>query len=297
LYIIKSANTVCFLPVCVFQRLLHIGGLTLRHSRSIQHSPVWRSPLIPIVVEQTGRGERAYDIYSRLLRERIICVMGPIDDSVASLVIAQLLFLQSESNNKPIHMYINSPGGVVTAGLAIYDTMQYILNPISTWCVGQAASMGSLLLAAGTSGMRHSLPNARIMVHQPSGGARGQATDIAIQAEEILKLKRQINNIYAKHTNQPLETIVIQEDLISDFSCCSESVMERDRYMSPMEAQDFGLIDRVLVHPPQAGQDEPELVQKEPAAAASSPSPQPESPSPEQAPPGTHTPSSYKPEP
>lgn len=267
----------------LLRRLVNIGGLTVKHSRSIQHSPVWRSPLIPIVVEQTGRGERAYDIYSRLLRERIICVMGPIDDSVASLVIAQLLFLQSESNNKPIHMYINSPGGVVTAGLAIYDTMQYILNPISTWCVGQAASMGSLLLAAGTSGMRHSLPNARIMVHQPSGGARGQATDIAIQAEEILKLKRQINNIYAKHTGQALETI--------------ESVMERDRYMSPMEAQDFGLIDRVLVHPPQAGQDEPELVQKEPPAAAASPSPQPESAAPDQASPGTNPPSSYKPEP
>lgn len=269
----------------LLRRLVNIGGLTVKHSRSIQHSPVWRSPLIPIVVEQTGRGERAYDIYSRLLRERIICVMGPIDDSVASLVIAQLLFLQSESNNKPIHMYINSPGGVVTAGLAIYDTMQYILNPISTWCVGQAASMGSLLLAAGTSGMRHSLPNARIMVHQPSGGARGQATDIAIQAEEILKLKRQINNIYAKHTGQALETI--------------ESVMERDRYMSPMEAQDFGLIDRVLVHPPQAGQDEPELVQKEPpaSAAAASPSPQPEPAAPDQASPGTNPPSSYKPEP
>uniref|UniRef100_A0A3Q3KMZ0 ATP-dependent Clp protease proteolytic subunit n=1 Tax=Mastacembelus armatus TaxID=205130 RepID=A0A3Q3KMZ0_9TELE len=178
--------------------------------------------------------------------------MGPIDDSVASLVIAQLLFLQSESNNKPIHMYINSPGGVVTAGLAIYDTMQYILNPISTWCVGQAASMGSLLLAAGTTGMRHSLPNARIMVHQPSGGARGQATDIAIQAEEILKLKRQINNIYAKHTGQLLETIG------STYFCI---------------AQDFGLIDRVLVHPPQAGQDEPELVQKEPTAAVNTTEP------------------------
>ncbi|XP_056143444.1 ATP-dependent Clp protease proteolytic subunit, mitochondrial [Lampris incognitus] len=258
------------------------GMSAMKCTRSIHHSPLWRSPLIPIVVEQTGRGERAYDIYSRLLRERIICVMGPIDDSIASLVIAQLLFLQSESNNKPIHMYINSPGGVVTAGLAIYDTMQYILNPISTWCVGQAASMGSLLLAAGTAGMRHSLPNARIMIHQPSGGARGQATDIAIQAEEILKLKRQINNIYAKHTGQPLETI--------------EGVMERDRYMSPMEAQDFGLIDRVLVHPPQAGQDEPELVQKEPAATAS-PSATSEHSVPEQAPPGTSTPSSYKPEP
>uniref|UniRef100_A0A3B4H627 ATP-dependent Clp protease proteolytic subunit n=3 Tax=Haplochromini TaxID=319058 RepID=A0A3B4H627_9CICH len=267
----------------VFQQVLRIGSLTLTHSRSIHHSSICRTPLIPIVVEQTGRGERAYDIYSRLLRERIICVMGPIDDSIASLVIAQLLFLQSESNNKPIHMYINSPGGVVTAGLAIYDTMQYILNPISTWCVGQAASMGSLLLAAGTTGMRHSLPNARIMVHQPSGGARGQATDIAIQAEEILKLKRQINNIYAKHTVS-----------------LKHLNYKTDRYMSPMEAQDFGLIDRVLVHPPQAGQDEPELVQKEPAAAeaaAASPSPQPESTDPEKASPGTNPPSSYKPEP
>ncbi|XP_042201676.1 ATP-dependent Clp protease proteolytic subunit, mitochondrial, partial [Callorhinchus milii] len=209
----------------------------------------------PIVIEQTGRGERAYDIYSRLLRERIICVMGPIDDSVASLVIAQLLFLQSESNKKPIHMYINSPGGVVTAGLAIYDTMQYILNPISTWCVGQAASMGSLLLAAGSPGTRHSLPNARIMIHQPSGGTRGQATDIAIQAEEILKIKRQVNIIYAKHTKQPLEVL--------------EGAMERDRYMSPVEALDFGIIDRVLVHPPQDGEDEPELVHKDSSTSAS----------------------------
>ncbi|CAL8342797.1 unnamed protein product [Merluccius merluccius] len=262
---------------------LRCGVSALKCSRSIHQSSLWRSPLIPIVVEQTGRGERAYDIYSRLLRERIICVMGPIDDSVASLVIAQLLFLQSESNNKPIHMYINSPGGVVTAGLAIYDTMQYILNPISTWCVGQAASMGSLLLAAGTAGMRHSLPNARIMVHQPSGGARGQATDIAIQAEEIMKLKRQINNIFTKHTGQLLETI--------------EGVMERDRYMSPIEAQDFGIIDRVLVHPPHAGQDEPELVKKEPAAAPPSAPPTQERSVTEQAPPGANLPSSYKPEP
>ncbi|XP_077835741.1 ATP-dependent Clp protease proteolytic subunit, mitochondrial isoform X3 [Macaca mulatta] len=149
------------------------NGLALQ--RSLHATAARALPLIPIVVEQTGRGERAYDIYSRLLRERIVCVMGPIDDSVASLVIAQLLFLQSESNKKPIHMYINSPGGVVTAGLAIYDTMQYILNPICTWCVGQAASMGSLLLAAGSPGMRHSLPNSRIMIHQPSGGARVSA--------------------------------------------------------------------------------------------------------------------------
>ncbi|XP_063079848.1 ATP-dependent Clp protease proteolytic subunit, mitochondrial [Engraulis encrasicolus] len=266
----------------LIRRVLQLGVSVAKGSRPIHHSAPWRSPLIPIVVEQTGRGERAYDIYSRLLRERIICVMGPIDDSVASLVIAQLLFLQSESNNKPIHMYINSPGGVVTAGLAIYDTMQYILNPISTWCVGQAASMGSLLLAAGTAGMRHSLPNARIMVHQPSGGARGQATDIAIQAEEILKLKRQINNIYSKHTGQPLETI--------------EGVMERDRYMSPMEAQDFGIIDRVLVHPPQAGQDEPELVQKDQSTPPSSPTAT-DTPAPEPGSPGANPPSSYKPEP
>lgn len=231
--------------------------------RSLHATAARALPLIPIVVEQTGRGERAYDIYSRLLRERIVCVMGPIDDSVASLVIAQLLFLQSESNKKPIHMYINSPGGVVTAGLAIYDTMQYILNPICTWCVGQAASMGSLLLAAGSPGMRHSLPNSRIMIHQPSGGARGQATDIAIQAEEIMKLKKQLYNIYAKHTKQSLQVI--------------ESAMERDRYMSPMEAQEFGILDKVLVHPPQDGEDEPELVQKEPPAVPTEP-PAPTSP-------------------
>ncbi|XP_041098032.1 ATP-dependent Clp protease proteolytic subunit, mitochondrial isoform X2 [Polyodon spathula] len=201
------------------------GSAVLHGCRLIHDTHPSCSRMVPIVIEQT------------------------IDDHVASLVIAQLLFLQSESNKKPIHMYINSPGGVVTAGLGIYDTMQYILNPISTWCVGQAASMGSLLLAAGSPGMRHSLPNARIMIHQPSGGARGQATDIAIQAEEILKLKKQINAIYAKHTKQPLEII--------------EGVMERDRYLSSVEAQDFGIIDKVLVHPPHAGEDEPELVQKE----------------------------------
>ncbi|XP_041033345.1 ATP-dependent Clp protease proteolytic subunit, mitochondrial [Carcharodon carcharias] len=229
--------------------LAHHSGQLITGCRKIHQTSNCSHPLIPIVIEQTGRGERAYDIYSRLLRERIICVMGPVDDTVASLVIAQLLFLQSESNKKPIHMYINSPGGVVTAGLAIYDTMQYILNPISTWCVGQAASMGSLLLAAGCPGMRHSLPNARIMIHQPSGGASGQATDIAIQAEEILKIKRQINNIYAKHTKQLLSVI--------------EGAMERDRYMSPVEAQEFGIIDKVLVHPPQDGEDEPQLVHKD----------------------------------
>ncbi|XP_038186685.1 LOW QUALITY PROTEIN: ATP-dependent Clp protease proteolytic subunit, mitochondrial [Arvicola amphibius] len=237
------------------------SGSPLR--RSLHGTTPRAFPLIPIVVEQTGRGERAYDIYSRLLRERIVCVMGPIDDSVASLVIAQLLFLQSESNKKPIHMYINSPGGVVTAGLAIYDTMQYILNPICTWCVGQGCQHGLLLLLArwrAAQALRHSLPNSRIMIHQPSGGARGQATDIAIQAEEIMKLKKQLYNSNAKHTKQSLQVI--------------ESAMERDRYMSPMEAQEFGILDKVLVHPPQDGEDEPELVQKEtPTAPADSPAP------------------------
>lgn len=188
--------------------------------------------LVPIVVEQTGRGERSYDIYSRLLKDRIICLMGPINDQLSSLIVAQLLFLQSESTNKPVHIYINSPGGSVTAGLGIYDTMQYIQPPVATWCVGQACSMASLLLAAGTCGMRHSLPNARIMIHQPSGGAQGQATDIQIQAEEIMKLKKQINCLYVKHTGLSLEKI--------------EQNMERDKFMSPVEAQDFGLIDKVL---------------------------------------------------
>ncbi|KAK2491776.1 hypothetical protein MC885_014389 [Smutsia gigantea] len=184
-----------------------------------------------------------------------------IDDSVASLVIAQLLFLQSESNKKPIHMYINSPGSMVTSGLTIYDTMQYILNPIFTWCVGQATSMGSLLLAAGTPGMHHSLPNSCIMIHQPSGWdvPQSQATDIAIQAEEIMKLRKQLYSIYAKHTKQSLQVI--------------ESAMERDRYMSPMEAQELGILDNVLVHLPQDGEDEPELVQKEPVAAVAEPAP------------------------
>ncbi|XP_075715262.1 ATP-dependent Clp protease proteolytic subunit, mitochondrial isoform X1 [Rhinoderma darwinii] len=243
-----NMNIDITLVILVHWRPVLRGICALQQVRNLHRTPPRLFPLIPIVVEQTGRGERAYDIYSRLLRERIICLMGPIDDSLSSLVIAQLLFLQSESNKKPIHMYINSPGGSVTSGLAIYDTMQYILNPICTWCVGQAASMGSLLLAAGSPGMRHSLPNARIMIHQPSGGARGQATDIAIQAEEILKLKKQINEIYAKHTRQPLSLI--------------ESVVERDRYMSPTEAQAFGILDKVLVHPPQNGEDEPELVRK-----------------------------------
>jgi len=197
--------------------------------------------LIPIVIEQTGRGERSYDIYSRLLKDRIICLMGPVNDYVSSIVVAQLLFLQSESAKKPIHMYINSPGGSVTAGLAIYDTMQYVLPPISTWCVGQACSMGSLLLAAGTQGMRHSLPNARIMVHQPSGGASGQATDILIQAEEITNLKNQLNLIYNKHTGKPVEFI--------------RDSLERDNFMNPQQALEFGLIDKILEHPPKGGEE------------------------------------------
>ncbi|KAK2576781.1 hypothetical protein KPH14_005425 [Odynerus spinipes] len=198
---------------------------------------------VPVVVEQSGRGERAYDIYSRLLKERIICLMGPITDSVSSVVIAQLLFLQSESSKNPIHMYINSPGGSVTAGLGIYDTMQYVLPPVATWCVGQACSMASLLLAAGAKGMRHSLPNARIMTHQPSGGVSGQATDIQIQALEILKLKKQINNLYVKHTGLELDKI--------------ERSMERDNFMSPSEAKEFGLIDKVLAHPLQEDETVP----------------------------------------
>lgn len=192
--------------------------------------------LIPIVVEQSGRGERAYDIYSRLLKERIICLMGPIHDDLSSVVVAQLLFLQSESAKKPIHMYINSPGGSVTAALGIYDTMQYIHPPIATWCVGQAASAASLLLTAGTKGMRHSLPHSRIMVHQPLGSASGQATDIKIHAEEIIYLKRLINELYAKHTGKDVDFI--------------EQSLERDKFMRPDQAKEFGLIDSVLEHPP-----------------------------------------------
>ncbi|XP_047489484.1 ATP-dependent Clp protease proteolytic subunit-like [Penaeus chinensis] len=195
--------------------------------------------MVPIVIEQTGRGERAYDIFSRLLKERIICIMGPIDDNIASLVIAQLLFLQSENTKKPIHMYINSPGGVVTSGLAIYDTMQYVQPPIATWCVGQACSMASLLLAAGSPGMRHSLPHSRIMVHQPHGGAQGQATDIQIQAEEILRLKERLNNLYVKHTGLPIEKIA--------------PMMERDKFMGAEEAKEMGLVDEVLTSPPKVG--------------------------------------------
>lgn len=195
------------------------------------------------MIEQTGRGERAYDIFSRLLKERIICLMGPVDDNISSLIIAQLLFLQSENSTKPIHMYINSPGGSVTSGLAIYDTMQYVKPPIATWCVGQACSMGSLLLAAGEPGMRHSLPNSRIMIHQPSGGASGQATDIQIQAEEIMKIKKKLTQIYAKHTDGRTSFDVLM------------AKMERDTFLDPEEAKQLGLIDSVLEHPPSVSKD------------------------------------------
>ncbi|RJF84051.1 ATP-dependent Clp endopeptidase proteolytic subunit ClpP [Azospirillum cavernae] len=188
--------------------------------------------LVPMVIEQTNRGERAYDIYSRLLKERIIFLVGGVNDTVASLICSQLLFLESENPTKDIALYINSPGGYVSAGLAIYDTMQYIRPQVSTVCMGQAASMGSLLLAAGAPGKRFSLPNSRIMIHQPSGGAQGQASDIEIQAQEILKLRSRLNDIYVKHTGQTLDTI--------------ENAMERDKFMSPDEAKSFGLIDEVV---------------------------------------------------
>ena len=197
---------------------------------------VYNNTLVPMVIEQTARGERAFDIYSRLLKERIIFLTGPVFDQVSSLICAQLLFLESENPSKDIAFYINSPGGVVSAGLAMYDTMQYIRSPVSTVCIGQAASMGSLLLCAGAKGKRYALPNSRIMVHQPSGGAQGQAADIEIQAREILKLRQRLNEIYVKHTGQPIEAI--------------EKKLDRDSYMSAEEARDFGLVDHVVEERP-----------------------------------------------
>ena len=188
--------------------------------------------LVPMVVEQTNRGERAYDIYSRLLKERIIFITGPIEDGMATLVVAQLLFLEAENPKKELSIYINSPGGLVTAGLAIYDTMQFVRPAISTLCIGQAASMGSLLLTAGGAGMRFALPNARIMVHQPSGGFQGQATDIMLHAQEILNLKKRLNEIYVKHTGQSLKKI--------------EDALERDYFLTAEMAKDFGLVDKVI---------------------------------------------------
>lgn len=193
---------------------------------------LYMSTLVPTVIEQTNRGERAFDIYSRLLKERIIFLTGEVNDHVSALICSQLLFLESENPKKDISFYINSPGGVVTSGLAMYDTMQYIKPDVSTVCIGQAASMGSLLLAGGAAGKRYSLPNSRIMIHQPHGGARGQASDIEIQAREILRLRESLNGIYVNHTGQKLETI--------------EKAMDRDNFMSAQEAKEFGLIDHVV---------------------------------------------------
>jgi ATP-dependent Clp protease, protease subunit len=198
---------------------------------------IYMQHLVPMVVEQTNRGERAYDIYSRLLKERIIFITGPIEDGMASLIVAQLLFLEAENPKKEVSMYINSPGGIVTSGLAIYDTMQFIRPPVSTLCTGQAASMGSLLLAAGAKDLRFALPNARIMVHQPSGGFQGQATDIMLHAQEILSLKRRLNEIYVRHTGQPLKKI--------------EDALERDMFLTSEMAKDFGLIDKVIEKRPE----------------------------------------------
>jgi ATP-dependent Clp protease protease subunit len=197
---------------------------------------IYMNSLVPMVVEQTNRGERAYDIYSRLLKERIIFVMGPVNDAIASVVCAQLLFLEAENPTKDISMYINSPGGVVTSGMAMYDTMEYIRPDVSTVCIGQAASMGSLLLTAGARGKRYALPNARIMVHQPSGGFQGQATDIEIHAREILAVRARLNEIYVKHTGQDLDSI--------------ERAMERDNFMTPEDAKGFGIIDEVIERRP-----------------------------------------------
>lgn len=193
-----------------------------------------QSNLVPMVVEQTARGERAYDIYSRLLKERVIFLVGPIDDFMANLVVAQLLYLESENPDKDISLYINSPGGVITSGMAIFDTMRFIKPDVSTLCIGQACSMGSFLLAAGAKGKRFALPHARVMIHQPSGGTQGQATDIEIQAREILKMREQLNKLYAEFTSQPLERI--------------ERDMERDRFMSAAEAMEYGLIDSVIAN-------------------------------------------------
>lgn len=202
----------------------------------------YMNTLVPMVVEQTNRGERSYDIFSRLLKERIIFLVGGIDDYVASLVTAQLLFLEAENPKKEISIYINSPGGIVTSGLAIYDTMQFIRPDVSTLCIGQAASMGSLLLAAGAKGMRYALPNARIMVHQPSGGFQGQATDIALHAQEILDLKKRLNKIYEHHTGQAYKKI--------------EEALERDNFMTADVAKDFGLIDEVIEKRPESTDDD-----------------------------------------
>ncbi|KAJ2158577.1 hypothetical protein GGF46_003669 [Coemansia sp. RSA 552] len=211
---------------------LGLGRWDGQEASTFSGGALHRASLVPIVIEQSARGERSFDIFSRLLKERIVMLNGPVNDTLSSLVVAQLLFLEAEDPEKPVSMYINSPGGSVTSGLAIYDTMQYIQCPISTLCTGQACSMGSLLLTAGSKGQRFALPHSTVMVHQPSGGAEGQASDIAIHAREILKTRERLNRIYEKHTAQSLEVI--------------ERAMERDNFMTPEEALAFGLIDRVL---------------------------------------------------
>ena len=216
------------------------GGDGYRTQGQFTRDPL-TGALVPVVVEQTSRGERSFDIFSRLLRERIVFVTDQIEDNMASLIVAQLLFLESENPSKPISMYINSPGGVVTAGLAIHDTMQYIKPRVSTLCVGQAASMGSFLLAAGEPGMRIALPNARIMVHQPSGGARGMATDIEIQAREILRMRKRLNDLYTKYTGKSLDEI--------------EKAMDRDTFLEADEAKAFGIVDKVFESRPEGESD------------------------------------------
>ncbi len=207
-----------------------------------KYNDIRMNTLVPMVVEQTNRGERAYDIYSRLLKERIIFLTGAVDDHVASIICASLLYLESENPSKDIAFYINSPGGIVTSGMSVYDTMQYIRPDVSTVCVGQAASMGALLLAAGAKGKRYSLPNSRIMIHQPSGGFQGQATDIEIHAKETLRIRSRLNDIFVHHTGQDLKTI--------------ESAVERDRFFSPEEATEFGLIDEVVTERPVSASEE-----------------------------------------
>ncbi|KAJ3864594.1 ATP-dependent Clp protease proteolytic subunit [Lentinula novae-zelandiae] len=216
------------------------------HPSAGQSSSLASSSLVPIVIEQTGRGERSYDIFSRLLRERVIMLYGPIRDTDSTLTVAQLLFLEAEDTTKPIHLYINSPGGSVTAGLAIYDTMQYVSAPIHTYCIGQAASMGSLLLSAGEKGKRHCLPNASIMIHQPSGGASGQASDIAIHAKEILRIRELLTGIYQKHCGKPEESLA---DGLKRF----ETALERDYFMTAQEALNFGIVDAILEKSPKSG--------------------------------------------
>lgn len=209
----------------------HLPILACKDTMTDQ-ADLYMNTLVPMVVEQTNRGERAYDIFSRLLKERIVFITGPIEDHVASLITAQLLFLEAENPKKEISMYINSPGGVVTSGMAVYDTMQFIRPPIATLCIGQAASMASLLLAAGEKGMRYALPNARVLVHQPSGGFQGQASDIERHAEDIIKMKRRLNDIYVRHTGQDYETI--------------DRTLDRDYFMSAEDARVFGIIDEVI---------------------------------------------------